>query len=150
MGEFMKKDVKLYNVLFPLWMFYLLPQTWLIVLPGNFILDSLVLLIAMLLLKVEGKFEFYKSTILKVFLFGLLADIIGSVYMLFMMFVFEINPDGFYLTCPALVISAICIFIFNYYISFKKYDKRLRLKLALTFAVVTAPYTFLVPLNWLY
>lgn len=150
MGEFMKKDVKLYNVLFPLWMFYLLPQTWLIVLPGNFILDSLVLLIAMLLLKVEDKFVFYKSTILKVFLLGLLADIIGSAYMLFMMFIFDIGADGFYLTFPALVISSICIFIFNYYISFKKYDKKLRLKLALTFAVVTAPYTFLVPLNWLY
>jgi len=41
-----KKDIKLYNILFPLWMLLLFPQAWLIVLPGNFIIDSLVFLIS--------------------------------------------------------------------------------------------------------
>ena len=48
---------KLYNLLFPFWMLMLLPQLWLIVLPGNFIIDSLVLLVSMFILKVENKTE---------------------------------------------------------------------------------------------
>ena len=47
----MKKDVTLYNVLFPLWMLLMFPVMWLIVLPGNFIIDSIVLIISMLIMK---------------------------------------------------------------------------------------------------
>ena len=41
-----KNGIKLYNVLFPFWMLILFPQMWWIVLPGNFIIDSAVLLIS--------------------------------------------------------------------------------------------------------
>ena len=58
--------------------------------------------------------------------------------------------DDLYLTLPALVISAALIFVFNYFITLRKYDIKMRLKLALTFAVITAPYTFLIPSSWLY
>lgn len=148
----MKKEVKLYNVLFPFWMLMLFPQIWLIILPGNFIIDSLVLVISMYLLKLEEKKQFYKRNILKIFAFGILSDVIGSLYMLLMMICFQLGRmgDELYITLPALIISAVLIFIFNYFITFKKYDKKLKLKLALTFAIVTAPYTFLVPSSWLY
>ena len=148
----MKKEVKLYNVLFPFWMLMLFPQIWLIILPGNFIIDSLVLVISMYLLKLEEKKQFYKRNILKIFAFGILSDVIGSLYMLLMVIGFHLGRmgDELYITLPALIISAVLIFIFNYFITFKKYDKKLKLKLALTFAIVTAPYTFLVPSSWLY
>ena len=148
----MKKGVKLYNVLFPFWMLLLFPQLWLIVLPGNFIIDSIVLLVSIWLLKVEDKKEFYKRNILKIFGVGILSDIIGSAYMLIMMIYFEIGTmgDELSLTLPALLISAVLIFVFNYYITFRKYDKMTRFKIALIFAIVTAPYTFLVPSSWLY
>ena len=72
--------------------------------------------------------------------------------MLLMMIGFQLGRmgDELYITLPALIISAVLIFIFNYFITFKKHDKKLKLKLALTFAIVTAPYTFLVPSSWLY
>lgn len=148
----MKKEVKLYNVLFPLWMLMLFPVTWLIILPGNFIIDSLVLIIAMRVLKIEEKKPFYKANILKIFVLGILADIVGAAFMLMLGMGFEIGRmlDEWYLTVPALLISAVCIFLFNYFITFRKYDKRIRYKLALTFAIATAPYTFLYPSEWLY
>lgn len=148
----MKKEVKLYNVLFPFWMLLLFPQFWLIVLPGNFIIDSLVLLAGIYLLKIANKKNFYKSNILKIFGFGILSDVIGSAYMFIMISCFDIGRmgDEWYLTLPALAISAVCIFLFNYYVTLRKYDRRIRFKLALTFAVATAPYTFLVPSSWLY
>lgn len=147
-----RKEIRLYNILFPLWMILLFPQVWLIVLPGNFIIDSLVFIISMLVLKIDDKKQWYKKYIVKIFVFGLLADIVGSAYMLIMALGFQIGSlgDEPYLTVPGLIISAVLIFVFNYFITFRKVDKKLRLKLSLIFAIVTAPYTFLVPSSWLY
>lgn len=144
--------MKLYNALFPFWMLLLFPHFWLIVLPGNFIIDSAVLLIALSMLKIADKKQWYKRYIVNVFTFGMLSDIIGSAYMLLMMTVFRVGRMGDepYLTFPALIISAALIFVLNYFITFKDLDRNRRNKLAMTFAVVTAPYTFLVPSSLLY
>ncbi|MCF0109901.1 MAG: hypothetical protein HUJ57_07550 [Erysipelotrichaceae bacterium] len=138
------KSFKLYNVLFPIWM---LPEAWLIVLVGNFAIDSLVLYIGMSVFKIEQKLEFYKKHILKVFGFGLLADILGAVFMFVLMFVFNIGAmgDELYLTIPGLIVSAVLIYVFNYNVTFKDVDQPTRKKLSLLFAIVTAPYTFLIP-----
>ena len=113
-----KNNIKLYNILFPFWMILLFPVAWLIVIPGNFIIDSLVLLISMCILKINNKKQWYKKYIFKIYGFGMLSDIIGSAYMFVMMMIFEIGNmgDEWYLTVPALIISAVLIFIFNYFI----------------------------------
>lgn len=146
-----KKDSRLYNVLFPLWFMLLMPQLWLVVIPGNFAIDSIVLLIAMAVLKVEDKGQWYKRHILKIFGFGMLADVVGAAFMLLMMVLGLCSMgDEPYVTIPALLISAALIFVFNYFVTFKDAPKPLRLKMAATFAVATAPYTFLVPSSWIY
>ena len=145
------KEVRLYNVLFPLWMLMLFPVTWLIVLPGNFLIDSLVLLVSLRAMKVADRKAWYKRHILPVFGFGMLADVVGAAYMLGLMVRgLPSMGDEPWVTIPALLISAALIFVFNYFITFRKAEKPLRLKLALIFAIVTAPYTFLVPSSWLY
>ena len=146
------EDVRLYNVLFPFWMLMLFPTVWLIVLPGNFLIDSLVLLIALRWLGIDEKKLWYKRHILKIFTFGMLSDLVGAAYMLLMMTRFDVGNmgDELYLTLPAILLAATLVFLSNYYITFRKVEKPLRLKLALTFAIVTAPYTFLVPSSWLY
>ena len=147
-----KKDIKLYNVLFPVWMIMMMPIVWIIVLPGNFIIDSLVLFVSMFILRIKEKKQFYKKFILKIFAFGFLADAIGSAYMFILMVEFSVGDYGDepYLTVPALIIAAVLIFIFNYFITFKKVDKKEKIILSLIFAVVTAPYTFLIPSKWIY
>lgn len=146
------KNNKLYNVLFPVWLLLIFPAVWLIVFPGNFIIDSLVLIISMYLLKMHSKKIFYKRHILKVFIFGLLADVIGSAFLFLMCYVFELGTvgDELYLTIPGVLISALMIFIFNYFFTFRKIGKKNRILFSLIFAVVTAPYTFLIPTSWLY
>jgi putative flippase GtrA len=69
-----------------------------------------------------------------------------------MLMVFELGRmgDELYLTIPALIISAVSIFLLNYFITFRNAEKKTRLQLSIIFAVVTAPYTFLVPSEWLY
>ena len=146
-----KNNVKLYNVLFPFWMLLLFPRVWLIILPGTFIIASLVLLLGMAAWKIAKKKQWYKQYIVPIFGFGMLSDLIGAAYMLLMV-VLEVGRmgDEWYLTVPALILSAVMIFVLNYYVTFRKVEKVLRLKMAILFAVVTAPYTFLIPSSWLY
>lgn len=143
----MKSNGRLYNVIFPFWMILLFPSVVWMVLIGNFAIDSAVLLLFAVCLKVAEKKPFYTKNILKVWLFGLLADLIGSGYMFLMMSVFSVGHMGDepYLTVPALLLSAAVIFVLNYTVTFRHCDKKIRLWAALTFAVVTAPYTFLIP-----
>ena len=77
---------------------------------------------------------------------------VGSVWLFVCACVLGLGTmgDGVYLTIPAVVISAVCIFLLNYFVTFRKQDKALRKKLALTFAIATAPYTFMIPTGWIY
>lgn len=152
----MKKEVRLYNAMFPLWFILfasplLAPWIWLACAVGNFIIDSAVVLIVIAVSRLEAKRKFYWSSIWKVFLLGFLADFIGAGLMLILgMFVrLGSSGDELYLTLPGLIFTAALIFVFNYFISFRR-QKRLRLRFSLTLAIATAPYTFLIPTAWLY
>ena len=147
-----KKQIRLYNVLFPVWMLVTMPVIWYIVIPGNFIIDSLVLILALKALKVENRKSFYKKHIFLVFGFGFLSDILASRPM-WGGVVLEwggIYGDSPLLTVPGVVLAGVLIYLFNYFITFRKQEKPLRKKLSLTLAIATAPYTFLIPSAWVY
>lgn len=146
----MKKEIRFYNMLFPLWLVMAAPLTWVAVIPANFLIDSLVLMILLFACRVEEKRRFYIGHILPVLGFGFLADIIASAGMLLAMFLgVGGRGDEWYLTVPGLLAAAGLIFVFNYFISFRREDRRRRFRMALFFAVFTAPYTFLVPTGWI-
>ena len=128
----------------------LMPTAWIAVLPINFIVDSLVILITMKAIGVKYKGKMYRKSILKVWLFGFVADMIGAGALLGAMYADIFRGDEIYITLPAMLIAALFIFIFNYKISFKEYDKATRLKMAINLAIFTAPYTFLIPISWIY
>lgn len=160
------KNTKLYNVLFPFWMLVYISPVFFISIPVNFIVDSLVLIgSAHFILKSEISLkELWKKTILKVFLFGFLADFIaaglllcgllleaalpfGDFYSQAVMFPLS-SPANFAVMLIAVLIAGILIYIFDYYFSFKKLDiaateKR---RLAICLAVLTAPWTFFIEL----
>ena len=85
-----KKSIKLYNVIFPIWLLWLIPMTWVIVLPANFLIDLLVVVLTMKYLKVKEIKLNAKSVILKVWIFGFIADFIGTSAM-FMANVIDFN-----------------------------------------------------------
>lgn len=76
------QPVKLYNVIFPIWLIIFLPPLIFIGLVGNFIIDSLVILACFDIYKLSAiqnsAKAFYLKTIFKVWLYGFLADIIGA------------------------------------------------------------------------
>lgn len=161
-----KATNRLYNVIFPVWFLYFIPNAWIYTLPLNFIIDSLVCVISMKLLEIEDQKEFYKSTILKIWGFGFLADIIGALLLLLYLIAFDnlqafepiltaltLNPFtnifAFLLTLVAIAFAGYLIYLFNYRVSFKGVglDDKKRHKIALWFAIFTAPYTFLIPIQ---
>lgn len=160
-----KKDIKLYNLIFPVYMLWLMPPAFFIVAILNFIIDSIVVLITEKVLKLENILSKYKKVILKVWSFGFLADFIGAFFLFFMSGLFEnlsipiklgidYNPFGniyaLIITLVGILIAGVLIFIFNRKICFKKVDitEKQKFILSLVMAIATAPYLFLLPVIW--
>ena len=165
----MKREHRLYNVIFPIWMLVLFPQVWLIVIPGNLLVDCLVLFLTLLALRHRDKGGVVKQLWWKFWLLGFLADFIGALF-LFGCWYLSLLPEpvgswidsiisqaflnpfrtlpGFLYTLTVVVIAGVCIYFFDKRAmkSCTLLDGRQRHIVALTMAVVTAPWTFLIPL----
>lgn len=62
------------------------------------------------------------------------------------------HPVALLLIMVAILVSGICLFLLNYKVIFRTLiaEKGLRFKVALTIALVTMPWTFLLPTKWFY
>ena len=164
----MKKEVRLYNVLLPIWLLWILPQVWLLILPGNLLIDCLVLTVTLFVLKHPGKWAVVKQLWWKFWLLGFLADFIGVLWMLLALSIVSnaeahswwyeslsyamYNPFGhpiaFFWTLAGVALAGYCIYHFD-----KRVMKNCILlsdaekhKVALSMAVITAPWLFFVPI----
>lgn len=164
-----KKGCRLYNIIFPIWMLWLFPVTWIIVLPANFGIDLLVTVICFKLMHVEGIKDKLKKRIWAIWGFGFLADFIGTAVMFIPNLIdgnvwwinnianpvcfnpFE-NIYSFLWATGCVLISGICIYFLNSRIALKNTgleDSRIK-RTALALAVFTAPYLFYLPTAWFY
>lgn len=72
----MKKEMRLYNLIFPTFMLFAFhPILLSISLAGNFIIDSLILIIISLIIFKNLDLTLYKRAILKVWICGFIADL---------------------------------------------------------------------------
>lgn len=163
----MGKEFKLNNIIFPAWALFVFPIAWVVILPANFIIDSIVVVIVLKLLRVSNIKGLYKKMIFKVWGLGFAADILGTICLSIMLgFADDIthmkyrglsyDPTsytlGLILILITVIISGILIFAFNYYGHLKdlELEKGQRMKLALSLAIVTSPYLMFVPMDMLY
>ena len=162
----MKKPVRLYNVLLPIWLLWIFPQVWLIILPGNLVIDLLVLLLALAVLRHSGKGAVVKALWWKLWLLGFAADAVGVGWMVLGMFTAASGqgwwaenltpitgspfrtPLALAWTLAGVAIAGACIYFFD-----KRAMKgcplltpRERHVTALLLAILTAPWLFLVPM----
>ena len=77
----MRRGTKLYNLILPLWLLWIFPQTWLVVLPANFIVDLLVSALALRFAGARGIAGVLKFSILRTWLCGFAADAAGTALM---------------------------------------------------------------------
>lgn len=162
---------RLYNVMFPVWFLLVFPIAWLVVLPVNFLIDSLVILLALKVLRFgRGEmFAVWKKCILLVWLFGFGADIAGAALLFLTQLIpgggwwydFIVGPVafnpfdnpfalGFVLLITA--VSGFLIYVFNVKAALRRTSlngsqKRVT---ALLLALLTAPYLFLLPSQLFY
>lgn len=161
----MRKEVKLYNLIFPMWGIYffglLFPAFLLILLPANFVVDSIMLLVLFFLLKLPEKKAWYKKTILKTWGFGFLADFLASgIFLALSEVLSDIFRDAnvnvylpvssfpsFLFTTAAIVLAGGFIYFFQRRFVLKKLEleERQKKKIALGMAILTAPYLMYLP-----
>ncbi len=178
----MKKNIRLYNMILPPYLLMVfVPWLAALCLIGNFIIDSIVLLIISLIVFKRVNGEFYKKNILKVWLFGFAGDFVGILFLfigsnigyfyinshsnengLFFPIMeglnnvtnhaYAVNTYSYVFIAIAIFVAAIAIFLFDYFIAFRKtkLTKKQKFLSSLAFAVFTAPYTFLIPNNVFY
>ena len=162
----MKREIRLYNVILPVWLLWLFPQVWLIVLPGNLLTDGLALLLTLAALKRADKKALMKTLIWKFWLRGFAADFAGVAWLVLGMLTAALttgtvwedgmnyvmhNPFGhpiaFCWTLAAAAVSGVCIYRLDRSALERAegLTDRERRVIALTMAVVTAPWTFFIP-----
>lgn len=161
-----KNNIELYNIIMPLWLLYLFPSMWFIVIPSNFVLDLLFLTVAMKIVGTSNLLINIKKTILKTWILGFVADFIGCMVMIPMglgefgngnAIVSQIrehlmvnpcsNTYSFIWTTLCVLVAAAFIYLFNYKIALKEteLDIKQRKKVAIFMAIFTAPYLFFFP-----
>ncbi len=161
------QQIKLYNIIFPIWLMIFFPPVILITLIGNWIIDSAVLIGCYFLFKPNKEMNwllFYKQNIVKVWLFGLLSDLIGAVILFacvglqdFLGISNEVingisfDPFSSFLALTlilvSMLISGLLILLFNFNFTFRDSikDELTRWKTAAFIAIITLPWTFLLP-----
>ena len=158
----MKKDnsIRLYNVMFPIWFFFFFPIAWLLILPVNFGVDSLVLMLSARKQQVEDRKALWKKHILPVWGIGFLSDLIGAALLFPIFLLIGESPlvDGFLnpvlfpgatiTAIPGVILAGFMIYFLNKKLTFRKstLDAAVIHKLCLHLAIFTAPYTMLIPL----
>lgn len=160
------RRVKLYNIFFPLCLLSICPPLILILLPINFLLTSIVLLIGLKIIKIMKIKEIYKKIILKIWIIGLIVNVIGILIILLtdyfgsIPFVYDnillpmsTNPfSNIYAFIYYTLIIIICfllIYFLNEKISFINtgINEKNKKFLAGLLAIITTPYFFYVPSN---
>ena len=165
----MKKQTRLYNILLPIWILYFFPQVWIITLPGNLLIDCGVLLLALLALKHQGKKAVLRQLWWKFWLLGFLADFIGAALLFSSLYLSTLpapvgpwaeqylsdimlncfrSVPAFLWTLAGIALAGVCLYFFDRRAmrSCTLLTRREKHIVALTMAVITAPWTFLVPL----
>lgn len=156
----MKREIRLYNVIFPIWILWMLPPAWLVVLPGNLLIDGAVLFLSLTALKCPDRGARMRWLLPPFWICGFLADFAGTVWMCLGLFVSELSggwnlycplehPAAFVWTFSAVALSSACIYALDSFFlrgELSPLPERERRRTALTMAVVTAPWTFFIPL----
>ena len=167
----MKKQTRIYNVLLPIWLLFLFPQVLVFVIPGNLVIDCAVLFFALLALKHTQKKAVVKKLWWKFWLLGFAADAVGVAWMLLgwqvtawashlmgtvgwledIGMALTVNPFrhpmALLWTLGGVALAGVCIYFFDRRAmgSCELLDGRQQHVIALTMAVVTAPWLFLIP-----
>ena len=162
----MKREVRLYNVLFPIWLLVFLPSwLWLILIPANYLIDRMVLKYS---LEPERRGSFVRANTWKICLAGFLADFAGGLLLFgILLACSEIkgaerfadaltfnhfrHPLALLAVVSAIALSGALILVMDRFILKKSgLEENQANRSAKMLAWITAPYLFLIPSALIY
>ena len=159
------RTIRFYNILLPIWFLVFLPSPlWILLIPGNYLIDYLILRHCQKKLMIEK--DFADKNAWKVCLAGFFSDLIGALF-LFAWFVLldegeglqilnalNLNPFrniyALLITLAGIAIAGVMIYLLNNLIFSKKIGRENSRYIALRMALWTAPYLFLLPMDIFY
>ena len=164
------KDIRVYNVLLPLWLIVFLPTwLWLLLIPANYLIDRVVLWWS--LGGMEGRGQFCRAHNWKICTAGFASDFVGALFLFAVSMVLSNEDSNSFLydvvngimmnpfrsvpalavTAAGIALAALCIFFIDRTILRKAgLTPAQAKKSALMLAVITAPYLYLIPSELLY
>ena len=164
-----KRPVRMYNILFPIFILVSIPSPlWLILIPLNFFWDRFIL--SRSLRDLEDRDVFCSRNDWKICIAGFLSDIAGAVFLFLLMIVSDrffpgfsekighglsMNPfftvESFLSTLAAVALSALLIYLIDRAILTKNgLDAGHASRAARNLALLTAPWLFFIPSEWIY
>lgn len=153
---------KMYSLVLPIWLMLVAgPALWILILTSNFFVATIVLIIACHIFKLKNVLKIYKRSIVKMVLYGFVADAIGVSILLLMS---KINPDGLFTNVASnptnswvtTVFISICVafsawfaYFFHHRLTFRdlKVSEKKKKQIAVFVAIFTAPYLFFYPVK---
>ena len=139
------------TLLYPMWVLLTFPHFFLLSAVGYFAIYNAVFWCVVLILRVPQKTAFYKRYIFWVTFFGILSNLAGTFLMYLLAKFTSLGKgagDELALTIPGVVLAATCIFVLNFF-SFRREDLKIRLTMAISLALISSPYVFLIPSSYI-
>ena len=168
-------EYRVYNLIFPVYGLLLFPNPlWVLLIPLNYMIDRFVLTLGLnrehVFDNIAEQKSFLDHTAWKICIAGFAADFIGSSMIIFRDLYKPFFPQetilainyavygtpfassaGLIVFLLAILIAGICVYFFDRLILIKAgLEKHTAVRIAVLMAVITAPYTILIPTNLFY
>ena len=169
-----KKEVKLYNILLPIWILIFCPTwLWLILIPANYLIDRLVLRWSLCAMPDKG--AFCRKHTWKICIVGFFSDLCGALILLSVYVIATLMGDSspvpplidkieqgvaadpfnsiaaFLTVAISVAVAGLMIYVIDRKILTKAgLDAEQARRSALRLAVITAPYLYFFPSKFLY
>ncbi|MCO7125472.1 hypothetical protein NIE88_06775 [Sporolactobacillus shoreicorticis] len=147
----------------PVFMFYFLPPLFVLAAAANLIAAMIIYFLATKFFSIKVRGNQALRMIFGLWLIDLIAYLFGSLFLVTIgmlgkkFHVLLIDYDMIYsslvstlLFASAVLLSALIIYVLNYFYLSMYLTKKQAARVALLFAILTAPYPFLIPASFLY
>lgn len=158
----MNDKVKLNNIFFAPWLILYFPIIWIFIIPINFIYDLILLLLILFILDIKNKKIVIKKSLIKIFLFGTIVNVIGACFIYLTKFLpgntfigesikLGIKRNPFFNIYSLIyiiiifILLGVLLYYLNYNFTFQKIENNNRKKICFLLAIFMIPYFFLLP-----
>ncbi|MGE5454660.1 MAG: hypothetical protein ACM3O9_05635 [Methylocystaceae bacterium] len=152
------REIRHYNLIFPLIITIFLPPFIIIPLVGNLLIDGMVYYILLHQLTRLPKFPQLVRMVLPAWIIGFVADILGVTLLIAASELLPLNLDliGIWTNIPTIIIVVLVIMLvgfiiyrLNLWLLWRQgIELEICIIIALAMGIVTAPWFFLIPTTW--